>query len=281
MQTETVDLETGEVLSGSPPPRMVLSQSIVKQVERDNICPRYYYLYNLTGMYQEPASEAMVKGQRFEYLAVNSPNREGNIPEIPKLKNGTKSTDELRIEAQAEVFKQVLPHYHMKIVTPEGQDNPSAAVNWEHGEDVLLTGIFDAVVLWDGAPAVMDLKLTGSLISRWGPNGKPGWGDYFNMDHIQAYLYMYLAEKIVKRKMRFVYALFEYAPDPKFKFLEIKDSPMKRQEMLRRLDETRDKLLAMKAAGYPRQGHYKLCDRCAEQATCPARKLVPEIETFD
>jgi len=39
--------------------------------------------------------------------------------------------------------------------------------------------------------------------------------------------------------------------------------------MLRRLDETRDKLLAMKDAGYPRQGHYKLCDRCAEKDTCP------------
>ena len=177
--------------------------------------------------------------------------------------------DEVCIEAQAEVFKSVLPHYNMKIVTPEGQDNPSAAVNWEHGEDVLLTGIFDAVILWDGVPAIMDLKLTGSLVSRWGPNGKPGWGDYFNMDHIQAYLYMYLAEKIFKRKMRFVYALFEYAPDPKFKFLEIKDSPMKRQEMLRRLDETRDKLLAVKEQGYPRQGHYKLCDRCAEKDTCP------------
>ena len=178
--------------------------------------------------------------------------------------------DELRIEEQALVFKEVLPHYNMKVVLPEGADNPSAAVNWEHGEDVLLTGIFDAVILWDGVPAIMDLKLTGSLVSRWGPNGKPGWGDYFNMDHIQAYLYMYLAEKIFKRKMRFVYALFEYGPDPRFKFLEIKDSGMHRAEMMHRLDDARDKLLAMKEAGYPRQGHYRQCTKCAEKDTVSA-----------
>ena len=178
--------------------------------------------------------------------------------------------DEVRIEAQAEVFKSVLPHYHMKVVLPEGADNPSAAVNWEHGEDVLLTGIFDAVILWDGVPAIMDLKLTGSLVSRWGPNGKPGWGDYFNMDHIQAYLYMYLAEKIFKRKMRFVYALFEYGPDPRFKFLEIKDSSMHRAEMMNRLDGARDKLLEMKAQNYPRQGHYRQCTKCAEKDTVSA-----------
>ena len=223
----------------------------------------------------------MLKGQRFEYLAVGSPNREGQVPELPKLQNGKKSTDELRIEQQAEVFKQVLPHYKMKLVIPQGQDNPSAALSWEHGPDVLLTGILDAVVLWDGKPAIMDLKLTGSLVSRWGPNGKPGWGDYFNMDHIQAYLYMYLVEKIFNRKMRFVYALFEYGPDPKFKFLEIKDSSLRRQEMLRRVEDARDQLLAMKQAGYPRQGHYQLCARCVEKDTCPARRLVPEIETFD
>ena len=270
LTTDLVDLETGEVLTGTPPARMVLSQSIAKSLDNDYLCPRYYYLYNLTGMYQEPASEAMMKGQRFEWLAVNSPNREGQIPELPKLKNGNKSTDELRIEEQALVFKEVLPHYNMKIVLPEGADNPSAAVNWEHGEDVLLTGIFDAVILWDGVPAIMDLKLTGSLISRWGPNGKPGWGDYFNMDHIQAYLYMYLAEKIFKRKMRFVYALFEYGPDPKFKFLEIKDSGIHRAEMMQRLDGARDKLLAMKEAGYPRQGHYRQCAKCAEKDTVSA-----------
>ena len=269
MQPDLIDLETGEVLTPTPA-RMVLSQSIAKSLDNDYLCPRYYYLYNLTGMYQEPASEAMMKGQRFEWLAVNSPNREGQIPELPKLKNGNKSTDELRIEEQALVFKEVLPHYNMKVVLPEGADNPSAAVNWEHGEDVLLTGIFDAVILWDGVPAIMDLKLTGSLVSRWGPNGKPGWGDYFNMDHIQAYLYMYLAEKIFKRKMRFVYALFEYGPDPKFKFLEIKDSGIHRAEMMQRLDGARDKLLAMKEAGYPRQGHYRQCAKCAEKDTVSA-----------
>ena len=178
--------------------------------------------------------------------------------------------DELRIEEQALVFKEVLPHYNLKVVLPEGADNPSAAVNWEHGEDVLLTGIFDAVILWDGVPAIMDLKLTGSLISRWGPNGKPGWGDYFNMDHIQAYLYMYLAEKIFKRKMRFVYALFEYGPDPKFKFLEIKDSSLRRQEMLRRIEDAREKLHGFASQSYPRQGHYRQCAKYAEKDTVSA-----------
>ena len=276
MQPE-IDLETGEVVETS---KLVLSQSLIKKLDDDYLCPRYYYLYHLSGAYREPSSEAMVKGQRFEYLAVNSRNREGEIPEIPKLKNGQKSTDELRIEAQAEVFKEVLPHYGMSIVLPEGQDNPSASISYRL-DDVNLTGILDAVILWNGVPAIMDLKLTASLVSRWGPNGKPGWGDYFNMDHIQAYLYMFLVEKIFKRKMRFVYALFEYGPDPKFKFLEIKDSPLRRQEMLRRVEDAKEKLRAFAAQQYPRQGHYLQCVKCVERDTCPARKLVPEIETFD
>lgn len=263
------------------PPRLVLSQSLMKKLDQDYLCPRYYYLYHQSGQYKEPSSEAMVKGQRFEWLAVGSKNREGDIPEIPKLKNGSKGTDELRIEGQAEVFKQVLPHYNMQLLLPEGQDNPSVALNYEFGEDVLLTGIFDALISWNGAPAIMDLKLTASLVSRWGPNGKPGWGDYFNMDHLQAYLYIYLAEKIFKRKMRFVYALFEYGPDPKFKFIEIKDSSMRRAEMLHRIADARDKLLAFAEQDYPRQGHYLQCVKCAEKDTCPARRLVPEIETFD
>ena len=272
-----VDLETGEVLTA---PQLVLSQSLMKKLDDDYLCPRYYYLYHLTGMYKEPSSEAMVKGQRFEYLAVNSRNREGEIPEILKLLSGKKSTDELRIEEQALKFKEVLPHYNMQIVLPTGADNPSAALSYQHG-DVTLTGILDAVILWDGVPAIMDLKLTGSLVSRWGPNGKPGWGDYFNMDHLQAYLYMFLVEKIFKRKMRFVYALFEYGPDPKFQFLEIKDSSLRRQEMLRRIEDARDKLHGFAAQSYPRQGHYLQCVKCAEKDTCPARQLVPEIAVFD
>ena len=278
--TEQIDQETGEVLTETPP-RIVLSQSIIKRLDDDTLCPRYYYLYYLAEQYKEPTSESMVKGQRFEYLAVGSKNREGHIPEIPKLKNGSKSTDELRIEQQAEVFKQVLPHYNMQLLLPEGQDNPSVTLSYEHGKQVLLTGIYDALVSWNGVPAILDLKLTASLVSRWGPNGKAGWGDYFNMDHLQAYLYIYLAERIFKRKMKFVYAVFEYGPDPKFKFIEIKDNSMRRDEMLRRVEDARDKVRAWEAANFPRQGHYQQCAKCAEKETCPARRLVPEMETFD
>ena len=283
LMTETIDEGTGEVLSPTQmsETRLVLSQSLIKKLDQDNLCPRYYYLYHLSGQYKEPSSEAMVKGQRFEWLAVGSKNREGYVPEIPKLKNGAKSTDEVRIEAQAEVFQQVLPHYNMRLLTPEGQECPSVALELPHGEDILLTGILDAIIIWNGQPAIMDLKLTASLVSRWGPNGKPGWGDYFNMDHIQAYLYMYLVEKIFKRKMRFVYALFEYGPEPKFKFIEIKDTSMRRAEMLRRVDDAREKVAAMAEQNYPPQGHYLQCAKCAEKHTCPARRLVPEIETFD
>lgn len=277
---ELVDQETGEVLQQAPP-RLVLSQSLIKKLDDDYLCPRYYYLYHQSGTYKEPSSESMVKGQRFEYLAVGSKNREGQVPEMPRLKSSQKSTDEQRIEQQADVFKEVIKHYGMQLLLPEGQDNPSVALSHEYGEDVLLTGIFDALINWNGAPAIMDLKLTASLVSRWGPNGKPGWGDFFNMDHIQAYLYIYLAEKIFKRKMRFVYALFEYGPDPKFKFIEIKDSPLRRAEMLRRVDDARQKLLDFAEADYPRQGHYLQCVKCAEKDTCPARRLVPELVVFD
>lgn len=251
-------------------PRVTLSQSIIKKLQEPEFCAAKYKAYNIDQLFQPQTTGAQLKGQYFEYRALGSPDRHGNIPELPKLRNGKMSADEDRIIQQAIKFKEILLGYGMTVV------EKNIPVTYEYNELLTLTGIIDCLIYYQGEPVILDLKLTANINSTW---GKFGWGNYWNMNHLQAYLYMDLLQKLTGRQYRFMYAVFDYKPNPEYKFIEIENSNLHQLEVSEQIREAYEKLAGFYQSGFKPTPSYDECKDC--QAVCPVRQLVKTIETFN
>jgi len=104
---------------------------------------------------------AMMKGNRFEFLALGIKNRDGSEPEPIKTSSGNVSkAEEEKVKAQAERCKQALEKHGFEIM---GTDQKK--VNDFDGFQIV--SVLDAEGTKDGEPVIIDTKYSGLLYNKW------------------------------------------------------------------------------------------------------------------
>jgi hypothetical protein len=267
-QKEEADMETPRQAAWMPATE--LSQSIIKGVKNDFYCPKKYFVYEVLKTYPKEETESMVKGQLFEYLALGSVNREGNIPEMKRNKNGSLTADEQRIREQAQRFPELIDAHGIVL------EQTNVRLSHVYSDQIVLTGIADALGTYQGKPYVFDLKLTGNIHSTW---GEFGWGNYWNMDHTQAYMYPYILQQVLAREYGFMYLVFDYKPEPDYLFIDMEQEPLRKLELHESIRVAHEKLLYFRDTGYPPVGSFAECRSCKVE-DCTSRVKVKPIEKF-
>jgi len=130
---------------------MKLTQSTVKLIE--SCCPRYSQ-YQIETRPDAPPGSNMDKGSFFETLALGSGVQGKETHTLPLLKSGEKSTDHIRIEKQAQRFKDMFDPLH-----------PDFGGRVLHETQVVLTheNLEGTVDFTTNPLIVYDLKLTNDI----------------------------------------------------------------------------------------------------------------------
>jgi hypothetical protein len=162
-----------------------LTQSMLKDYEREETCPkRFYHQWVEKEITQEP-SLPMLKGSYFDFLCLGRNAHGESITDLPKNKNGSKTADQIRIEEQAELFRDMfvntysdeylgkLKEYKDIVITDK--QLKIADGECEGTLDFITTDATNGLILWD-------LKLTQDLTDKTPPWG---WGNITQMDFTQ------------------------------------------------------------------------------------------------
>ncbi len=265
-------IEPTMTLNKIPTGPMRINQSTIKRLHSAFVCPQRYYREEISGVDRRQASEAMIKGQYFEYKLFGTPPKEGGIPVIPPLKNGKPSTDQIRIDAQIERFPVIMEELGIKI------SKTNFLVEYPLF-DVLFHGTNDVLVTYRNRPYIMDTKLTANCESTFGPFP---WGRFTTpnrfdpriletiwdptdkdaMDLLQPYSYSYLMELLTQREWGFLYATFDYKPKSAHKIIEVLPSKEARWDVERRLKTTKSKLITMANMDYKAIPSSEGCKGC-------------------
>lgn len=282
----------------TPPPRtppasptkqavldFALSQSKIKKLTADKLCPLRFLQCDLQEQYDSIPSAAMLRGQLFEYLAFGSLNREHQVPSLPRTSRNKITAEEKRVILQASEMKRLLPLYGMELLDV----CVPLSLEWEPG--LMMNMLLDAFIWWNREPDpetgeeltglyVLDAKLTGSVHNSYGDYC---WGEPWNMNHLQAHVYMESAQRILSKhygkpiKVGFVYAVFDYSTKMEHKIIEIRRSLINQGEMKELIRRGRETLQEIADEGFAPRPHYDLCKTCPVP-DCPVRALVPPVQ---
>lgn len=172
-------------------------------------CPQRIYKSYILREFPDPTSLAMLKGKFFESCAIGGVAHGGDsILDLPRkrplkkdlLKNpnaiGAKTTDQVRIEEQVDVFKQKAEKYG--IIYNEYNTQTKIYKRWHEDPSIILTGeldLFPTIIKYKGSwyLTIIDLKLTANITSTFGDFS---WGDFNSMDHLQGQHYQYLLKDL-------------------------------------------------------------------------------------
>lgn len=258
-----------------------------------DFCPKKLYETYLTGNKNTILTESMKKGLYFESLLLGK-GRTGSVFDLPRLKNGRKSIDQIRIESQAEMAVMVLKMYGMEVIKKgplcntqvlakrpiSFEQHPQVEFMLKGGLDLLTPVDFpDTKFKYD--TAIVDIKLTGS---RFNEHGKYCWGLPEYMDMTQGVLYSTITG------LPFFYLVFDYKEKRGNGHVPIPVSTMamfpngledpeeepyynlakKRAVDLKvNIKTTVEQILLMDSMGYPERPSYNNCE------LCPLNKFYP------
>ena len=190
-----------------------LNQSTVKKFIKKGSevshCPRQIYYSYISRKFPDPTTDAMLKGKYFESMCISGTAHGGDlVTDLPrkkvplkiKKKNpdaiGEKTISQIRIDEQAEIFKEKAEKYG--VIYNEFNTQTKIYKRWHENPKVILSGeldIFPTILKYKDSSylTIVDLKLTGSITNTFGDFS---WADFDNMDHLQPLQYLYLLKDI-------------------------------------------------------------------------------------
>lgn len=188
------------------------SPSSYNDLSRPEACPKKWHAKWVTKEIPRPEpSEAMIKGQFFEYLCIGGGAREeDNVIDLPKTKAGKMTADEQRIREQAERFKE--------FFDPNHEDYLGLTIIGvqERVENDKLKGFLDIKVQNEDAKiGLIDLKLTQKINSPYSPFD---WSDPSKTDPNQLPMYKLASDDNIDFLAYFV---FDYSPDKEILYREV------------------------------------------------------------
>ena len=249
--------------------KFIFTQSALKDLENEQTCPRRWYGQWVERVIPFPSNEHLEKGKYFEWLFLGSgAKKDEKPPEMPRLKNGEKSTDQLRIEAQAVRAKEMFTEGHPDYI---GHTIVEVQKYIEIGDDA---GTLDIVTKdQKGDIWVIDVKLTKDLTSD---RTEYGWGnDWSEMDLIQQVHYQSLYQKLTGIRPQMALLVFDYSPQKRIVFGEIEISENKIVNKDIRFAAAKDAFRLYEQNGWTRIPNPKECDACP--LACSERKNANKI----
>lgn len=205
----------------------MLSQSTIKSFETCG-CPRKFQA-EMKGELTRYTSEPMMNGSYFEYLGLGGGSgKSADVTDLPRLKSGKKSMDQLRIEAQAEKF--------LRMFDPNSSEYVGWTINNKqiHLSKDRIEGTLDFDMVSDDGYQLFpsDLKLTADLDSEWGY-----WSNPEEMDHLQPAAYTWLYSENIIPVNKFHYWVFDYSPKMNVAHIEVNVSDEAIVNMKKRFSE--------------------------------------------
>ncbi len=153
------------------------SQSALKDLEKPETCPYRWNSQWILGEFKSPSNIYMDRGRYFEYLCLGGgANPDDNLTDLPRLLNGNKGKDQIRIGEQADRFKELFDPKHKDWLGFNIIDKQIRVTDPVKNR----SGVIDFTASRDDNFCIIDLKLTGNLY-------RPGgwWGDLDAIDWIQ------------------------------------------------------------------------------------------------
>ena len=139
----------------------------------------------------------------------------------------------------------------------------------QFGSDVVGRAVtaIDVVFEIDSFKRIVDLKLTRDVTSTF---SEYNWGNWPEIDKLQAYMYNYLFERTTGKNLEFSFLVFDYKPSGRgYRWFHLKPTMTDVAELERRIEMTVDKIHLFEILGYEPAPHPDECRKC--QATCSKR----------
>lgn len=249
-----------------------LSKTTLTDLEKSSVCPVRWKSQWLERRWTFEPSVAMLKGMYFEYLAIGGGVGDDDITDLPRNKNGSKTADQIRIEEQANIFKNAL--YNDKCPYYLGFEVVDTQV---HVEDEKSKGFIDVLAKRGDELAIIDIKLTRDF---HGVNPPYSYGDMNSMDMIQLALYKYLYDKEHGTDVTTYIFVGDYSTKMNRKLVQVDVSLNKIDEVLARIDEGYKVIDAYQENGWTYDPSEWECKDCPLRCDNRYEKKVIELETI-
>ena len=284
-------------------PNPFLSQSLIKSIIDNGteieFCPNKLYHQYIQKDNKSPTTLPQLRGLFFETMAIGGSAGGNSVYDLPRknptkkmlLKDpnaeGEKRISQLRLEEQAERFR----HLAKKKNIIFGDFNTQTAIYKRHKETgVIFRGELDigptVLKLRSGIKAaIIDLKSTQNLTNTF---GKYSWGNYVNMDKIQAKSYLWLLQDIDfelndwlnpennlrelfsdtlinlvnKGELIFIYWVFDYAPEMNQQMFSYKLNSTDVNDFHETIRKSVRILKEIHGNKYPTNAKPSLCSQC-------------------
>lgn len=257
---------------------MSVSQSFIKNFwnyRKGNACGIAFQLIDLHKKYERPASKRMSLGHYFEFLCTGQALRDGSEPERPVTSTKKPTADAIRVEAQAERFKQ--------MIVEKGIEIKETGTVWEHEvpeKGFKYKGVLDVLCEVDGELSILDIKSSGLIGNKWEDFG---WDKAtFNQKDkltLQVVFYKYLAWKVIGiRDIPFYFAIHSTTNDMDSLFwrVDLIDFDVSMSHLEDMVLECVDEIEFLDSFGFTPHPEVKRCLSCPIQEKCEHKITVPE-----
>ena len=190
------------------------TQTSLKDLEKEATCAFRWKSQWIEGLISSISNEHMKRGHYFEGLCIGGgASGKVEIDDLPRLRNGNKGVDQLRIEQQAVRFKDLFDPNHSDFLGYTILQSQLYLENKSGG------GTIDFMAVdQKNNPCLFDLKLTGSLTYGW-------WSDISKIDMLQQLHYhnLYLDNFTIpkKKKLKNLLAIFDYSTKKSISIVEL------------------------------------------------------------
>ena len=241
-----------------------LTQSALKDLEKTETCPFRWKKQWMDKEIQSKSTEAMDKGSYFEQLILGAGATGTIVSDLPRLKNGDKSTDQIRIDQQAERVSRML----FDVNDPEflGFNIIHKQLEIKVGNK---KGTYDIVAEQHptNIPWILDLKLCKDATSDY---SEYGWGnDWTQLDLVQLVHYQDIYTEFYGIRPKTGLIVVDYSPQKRVIFGEINISDEKRSEKNIRFNAAEEAITMYEAHGWSKVPAIKECEGCP--LTCSSR----------
>lgn len=245
---------------------VVLTQTLVKDLENPDTCPRRWYGQWVTKEFSVEPTEVQNYGRYFEYLCIGATADE-TVPVLPTTSRGEKTAVAKRIEQQADVFRSLWdpssPHYvgHKIVRVQELLVGNINGVPVQGRPDIIAEDE-------NGGPYIWDLKCTEDCFADTHP---AHWGNEFKkLDLLQLAVYQELYTQVYGVKPGVGLMIFDYGTKLNARIIKVNLTPQRVVDMQERFEAAAEVVQAYNQRGWSRIPSRYECKRCGV-ANCELR----------
>lgn len=261
-----------------------ISQTLIKEFEKANACPKRIKALYIEKTHLQEDTIAKLSGSYFESYTIGSMGNGSQILKLPRKKNGDPTVDNQRIDIQIQNFPLVMKKYGIEMPKPKSRQ--IEVVDEIDGWPVKI--IIDFISSIDNPDygkhdiVFFDLKLTKDRDNEFGDFC---WGTPENIDHIQAWMYIYVFKKKFKDKLpedfvpKWFYLIFDYKPQFGDKLVPVEYDAYYEERFLERFTFCTEKIEEAEKENWPARPDMELCKKCPlyKDKTCYEGQTADDI----